>query len=361
VNPRANYSKVGYNFRALGSKLRGRARRFQLNLLIASLSCLLLLIACKPSPKVLWQFQTQAPVYASPVIADDLLIVPSNDSYIYALELNSGKVVWKRNLGAVLWASPFVEKDLIYEGTGDGYLFCLEARTGKVRWRFKTKSMIEFTPCTDESGVYFGSNDGHIYKVDKTGKQLWTHDTSGYRNWGTCVFYKDLVIADSWDSNLYGLNRNTGETVWKVSSGKYNYGSPELSGDQVYFATHDAFFNIDAASGNVLWKRKTTYLDHVLVRDGFLWTNEKGLMKRSMDGDPIAHIDFPTFTTYKPVPVKDYFILTGRGILYAVSKNLEILWKFKADEAFWSPGVERNNIFYNGNRNGSVYALILPK
>lgn len=314
--------------------------------------------SCGNSPKVLWKFQTGGPVYSSPAVAGQNLIIASTDGNLYALNLQSGATAWKRKIAAQAIGTPLVRNGRIYVGGGKGDMFCLD-EAGNIQWQFHTKASIHYEACADESGIYFGSRDFSFYKLSYDGAKLWEVKT-GYYLWGTCSFHKDLVYTSAWDFNLYALDRNTGAVRWKDSAGIQIYGSPLVLNDQVYYATHSKIKRLDAATGKLLNVTNTTYLDEVMAWNGFLWTNEGGLTKRDLRGNEIANVPFRTTPAIKPVYSGKYFILGGVNILYGVSPELKILWKFKADDDFWITGVVADGAYYIGNRDFFVYALKLP-
>ena len=150
---------------------------------------------------------------------------------------------------------------------------------------------------------------------------------------------------------------------WKVDSGHHNFGPPELVGDVVYFSTHDKIFEIEARTGKVLRQFKATYVVHTFPLNDFFWSNEEfGLVKRNPDGQPVGTASFMAVTGFRPVVADGYFIVAGtRNLLYGVSFEPKIVWKYKAKDYFWAPGVISNGIYYTGNRDTRVYALRLPK
>ena len=319
-----------------------------------------LCVSCKASPKIVWKFKTGAQVYGSPSIAGNHLIIGSNDHFLYALDLDTGMVVWKTDLGDRILSKPLINSGLIYVGNSSGYFFCLDASSGSIRWRFQGGGLIHYNACSDSDGVYFGGQDGHFYKISKNGEKLWDYKTKLYF-WGECAFYNNLIITTSWDTNVYGFDRASGQVVWKTSSGLYNYGSPELYKDTVYFATHTNLYSLNAATGQVLTHHNVAYLDFAVVSAGYLWTAETGLTKRKLNGEVVGTVNFRSMSTAKPAVGDGLIIVSGLKKLYGVSPDLKILWEFKAEESFWSPGVFRNNIYYVGNRGSYVYALRLPK
>ena len=326
-------------------------------LLLLSLFC----ISCNSSPKTLWRFQTGGYIYSSPSISGNNVLIGSVDSFLYALDSASGKQVWKQRLGGQVLSKPLVYPDSVFVGGGKD-VYRLNPKDGSVVWRFQTQDLVEFNSCGDEQSLYFGSNDGNFYKIDKNGKLIWKF-TTGARFWGDCKLYEDVVITTSWDRNCYGLDRTTGMPKWKVSSGEYNYGGADITGSTVIFASHLLLFTIDATSGKILSKTNTGYLNYATPFQGFIWTTDGGdLNKRSMDGKVLARMKFKAAPEFRPVTGNGYLIIGDQtNGVNGISTDLKILWKYKAKDAFWAPGVIHNGNYYTGNRDAHVYAFKIPQ
>jgi len=322
---------------------------------------LILLTGCGANPKILWTTATGGPIYGSPALDKDLIFIGSQDQNFYALNEKDGSIYWKRDLQSKIVSTPLVRNGSIFIGSGDGAFYNLDPGTGSTRWKFNSGALINYDTCADKSGMYFGNHKGDFYKIDYSGNVLWTFQTTN-KFGGRCVLYKDLVFTSSWDNNFYGLNKNTGAMVWKISSGILNFAGPEVVGDAVYFASHNKIYCIDAITGKLRSTIKTTYLNHVVYAKDHLWTNERGLKKRSLDGKVLGSVEFNSATDFRPFFYNDMFILAGdTSKLLGVSEDLKILWKVTGGEAFWSPGVVKNNVYYTGNRDNKVYAIQLPK
>ncbi|HWB24609.1 MAG TPA: PQQ-binding-like beta-propeller repeat protein [Chitinophagaceae bacterium] len=74
--------------------------------------------------KEIWRFQTQAPVWASPIIAGNFAICPSNDGVLYGINLGSGKEVWRYSIGERFFSSPVIAGNKLYAANDDGDLYC---------------------------------------------------------------------------------------------------------------------------------------------------------------------------------------------------------------------------------------------
>ena len=74
----------------------------------------------------IWRFKTTGPVWASPSITkNDIVVMPGNDGYVYALELETGVEVWRYCVGPQIFSSPVTENNFIYFGSDNGYIYSL--------------------------------------------------------------------------------------------------------------------------------------------------------------------------------------------------------------------------------------------
>ena len=161
--------------------------------------------------------------------ADDALPVKWTDA----------NLVWKTQLVGSGQSSPTVWGERIFltsstEKGGNRHVMCLDRSTGELLWARvawtgepeETHWMNEFasaTCATDGEHViaFFGKAGIHCY--DFSGELLWSRDLGQFvGDWGAAaspIIVGDLVIqncdADA-DAYLVGLNKKTGETVWKT-------------------------------------------------------------------------------------------------------------------------------------------------
>lgn len=327
---------------------------------ILPLLIVVVLWGCTTRPDIEWKFKTGDDITHSPAIAGNKLIVSSNDRNLYALDLKDGKVLWKTDLGDRILMSPLVDGDHIYVGAASGYFYQIRVADGSPGWKFKAEGVLEFDSCADSEGIYFGSYGGYFYKLNRQGELLWSLFTP-HQMTSSCTFYKDLVITTSWDQHVYGIRRDTGKPVWKVLTGQFNYGNGIVVGDSVYYSTHGKFYRIDAATGKVLYVKDGAYNDHMVAIRNFIFTQENGLTKRSLDGKVVHNLPFLNVPEFEPAVVRDYIVTADTtNHLYGISQDMKILWKFRAKHQFWAPGVLQDGIYYIGNLDTYVYALRLP-
>ena len=125
-----------------------------------------------------WSYQTLGPVFATPMVIEDRVLIGSSDCNLYAIGVDSGKLIWKQACGGELRYASCLCGEAVFSGGGDGYLYANQLKDGRRLWRFKTQAAIHCTPAVDENMVFFGSDDHHLYAVDaEKGEKLWDFRT----------------------------------------------------------------------------------------------------------------------------------------------------------------------------------------
>src|ERR671927_117587 len=77
---------------------------------------------------VKWKFKTERVVeawFSSPTVSDGVLYVGSDDSYLYALNAQTGELKWKFKTGDVVYSSPSITAGVVYFGSHYGYLYAV--------------------------------------------------------------------------------------------------------------------------------------------------------------------------------------------------------------------------------------------
>ena len=75
---------------------------------------------------VLWIFNESGPIISSPVVADGVVYVGSDDGWLYALDMNDGQLSWKFETNGPVESSPLVHGNVVYVGSNDGNLYAIE-------------------------------------------------------------------------------------------------------------------------------------------------------------------------------------------------------------------------------------------
>lgn len=207
-------------------------------------------------------------------------------------------VIWKTDMPGPGASSPVVFNDRIYVTCYTGYglneeepgdkadlkrnLVCVDQKSGEILWNKEipadaehTKDFSGFvalhgfassTPIVDETGVYvyYGTTGAAAYDLD--GTHRWTvslgDKTHAFGTANSPVLYKDLVILNAGveGNAIVGLNKKTGEEVWKHEGVNRSWNTPILvkaSGrDELIYSEEGAVRALDPATGEEIWHSK---------------------------------------------------------------------------------------------------------
>ena len=227
--------------------------------------------------RIRWSFPTGGPVRAKPAVDGDRVFVQSDDGYFYCLNAGDGALEWKtpivqgpppRSKAGTqearydhYAASATFEGDVLYTATLAGEVLALGKSDGAVRWRHQSGGAIQGTPVPAQGRVIFGSFDNHVYALDAvTGERVWRFDT-GAPVVSTPALHGDLVIIGSRSYDLYALDVGTGEPRWQDYIWfSWLESSATLAGGTAYIGSSDArqLLALDAETGEREWVFTTT-------------------------------------------------------------------------------------------------------
>lgn len=128
-----------------------------------------------------WFFPTNDSVAASPLVTRTLVVVPSKDGYVYALNRTLGTLVWKKSVDAGV-SSPALSGDtLVVAGGsfgGPGTVTGLFLFGGAILWTFHPNGPVQSSVTVANGVAYFATNvaNGTIYAIDvNTGALVWSY------------------------------------------------------------------------------------------------------------------------------------------------------------------------------------------
>ncbi len=325
-------------------------------------------IPVKEEPEILWKVKTGGQVISSPVIANNVVFIGSNDSKLYAINAKSGKTEWEYKTGAPISSTPLLAKGKVMFLSYDGFFYALDQAKGDLLWKFKTEGEAKFkvkdyyngtfkedfwdfylsSAVANNNLVYFGSSDANIYALDiESGEKIWKYKTKGSIHSSPAISNNALVTG-SWDSNIYCLDATTGKEKWNFSTGKdlehYIWlgvqASPSIDSNAVYIGSRDAkFYALDIETGKPLWiqdkfKRSWMPSSAAIGKDAIFTGSSDSFSFYSIDkktGDINYATKTNAYTFSSPAIDNDMaYIGSANGRLYGIhleSGNLE--WEFQ--------------------------------
>ena len=132
---------------------------------------------------------------------------------------------------------------------------------GRQVWVNEIGDLVVSSPTVVGEMVYVGTNGSNIYGINKsTGDEEWVFETDGFVNSSPVVAGDTLYIGSN-DNNVYAINRNTGEQQWQFDTGDNIRSSPVVAGGTVFIGNGDfrnpvdtSVYAINANTGKQEWK-----------------------------------------------------------------------------------------------------------
>jgi outer membrane protein assembly factor BamB len=175
--------------------------------------------------------------------------------------------------------------------------------------------------------VYFGSMDYNIYAVDaNTLEELWRFRTGGIIMESSPVIDNGLLYVGSFDGYMYALNLS-GKLVWKFKTSGKIISCAVTDENYVYFCGQDSYvYCLDKKNGKEIWRFRT--------------------------GDEIAGT--------VAMDASKLFVGSFDGYFYCLNKATgKEIWRFKTGAEIYciGPPLISKGIVYFGSFDNNMYAL----
>ncbi len=206
----------------------------------------------------IWEFETDAAIWATPVFADDRLYVASQDHHLYAVNASTGNLVWDIDLGASAVSSPVLADDgTLYIGTFGSEVFAIDSKGGATLWKLNTDSWVWGSPVIGPENTLFVTDlEANLYAIDTFEHTiLWSKQVDeGSSITGSALLYNDALFVTT-RSGVIASYDLQGERLWKEDLGEEDgefYGTPVGYGDDTILVSAVGAANIIYAYNSTL-------------------------------------------------------------------------------------------------------------
>lgn len=177
-----------------------------------------------------------------------------------AWQLADGKPLWRR-AAALQIGTPCLHGNTLYFGDGHE-LIALDLASGHEHWRFAAieDTQISYAPSATDDTVFVGPGDGRLYALDAAnGQPRWTLERmADWQYLRQLHLAGNILIAGSYKEKLHGIDSATGKQLWEFSAGNFINSHHVSDGAAYLWSPTGWLYAIDAASGNVRWRHRTT-------------------------------------------------------------------------------------------------------
>lgn len=229
-----------------------------------------------------WTHSVGGPINHPPLRVGDTLIVASVGSPLVGLDVETGKIRWQYDSGIRIWERAYAsDGERVFIGMDGGRFAALEASSGKVLWETVLGINSQVPPLVAEGVVYASTTfagPGMISDATRKaklfalaaedGRVLWEFESDNYIlqspfKRGDTIYlagsFKDpRDIDEGGHMRLYALDAADGSARWQYESDD-GFTKQVYATDQVvaYIAYQDFAVGVDAATGELLWRRDT--------------------------------------------------------------------------------------------------------
>lgn len=181
--------------------------------------------------EVLWQFDMEQGVWATPLLVDGVLYVPSVDHNLYALNAETGTPVWDEpvDLEGLAAATPLLYEDHLFIGSYSHKLFKISL-DGEIVGELMAENWIWSPPVEFEGVLYLTDLSGFVRAIDpETMNEFWSVRVAERGIRPAPLVTSGSVVVASRDGRVYWLDRRTGELIFS----REIEGRPEILSDIV--------------------------------------------------------------------------------------------------------------------------------
>lgn len=105
-------------------------------------------------------------VWATPAVYKDVVFVPTNEGYLFAIDRDTGTIRWQLKLAGPVWSSPNVVDDVLIQGDCSGAIHAWDvsdtSRDPRRLWKVNVAWCVESTPVIYEGQIVVGHRRGEI-------------------------------------------------------------------------------------------------------------------------------------------------------------------------------------------------------
>ncbi len=178
------------------------------------------------------------------------------------------------------------------------------------------------------------------------------------------IYADDVLYKGTYEGDLYALNAETGETIWKFPSVGNFVSAVAIADDTVYFGSGDkGLYAVNRTDGKLLWSFETDSAvwsaTPLIVGDDLFVGSEKGVFYSINRQTHIQNWKVETGSPvyWEAVAEGENVYFPTKNTLYALNITTgEVVWKVKLSNS-WMPLAASNGVIYAGTDGNQFKAL----
>ena len=233
---------------------------------------------------------------------------------------------------------------------------------GSVVFKIGIGGSIISKPTIHKGRVYFGACDRNIYVLDlETGEEIWRFSTEAQIT-AAAAIDRDRIYVGSYDGNLYSLDGD-GNLIWKFNVGEKIASAPAVHNGNIYFGSKNGTLYAIGRDGNLIWKFNANgpLASPITIHKNRIYFGsfDYNIYCIKLDGKPLWK--FAANDIVGGPYVEDGLVCFGSfdKCVYALDNEGNLLWKFHANDAIaiGTNVIAKDDVLYFGSRDNNLYAV----
>jgi outer membrane protein assembly factor BamB len=203
-----------------------------------------------------WTFdQAKGRWIASVTVVDDIILAPSADNSLYALNLQ-GQIQWQfEGSSEPLWAQPVANGSLVYQGSMDHTLYAINLTSGTEAWNLELDGAIVYAPLLSDGVLYVVTLADTVYAIDTTSRRILWQFKTDEEVWGVPALHDGTLYFADLKGQIYAVATESGQQAWKMEAGGPVVGSIGLTPDGFVVITETGDVLLVSFEGTKQWTR----------------------------------------------------------------------------------------------------------
>lgn len=327
--------------------------------------------AIRSMPGVKWEKpMTSSSSLGSPLYADGVLYISSQNGRLYAFDAETGEENWSVAVGQ-LPASVAIAGDLIFVNDLNNTTNALDRDTGEKIWSVPIEGSGWGAPLVVDETVFVASERGAYAFEALTGSTIWKVEGGDHKGFIGSPSYADGILCFGQGGNFFALDSATGKEQWVKEGETWFYGSAIANGT-VYVGNDDGRLHAyDLKTGEERWQTevKGEGWSAPAIADGIVYVGniDQHLYAFNEEtGKELWSFEAADWASSDPV-VSDGVVYFGVGNhdnregprpLYGLdARTGEELWQFEAESRLMTAPALSDGTVYIVSIKGRVYAL----
>lgn len=201
-------------------------------------------IASKPIDA--WNWQTSGKVETRSLLTGRFVVFGSDDGKVYVAQTDEAKMIYRIRTGGKIGAGfGTLGTRLLLVPSADRNLYAIDLLTSEVLWTYPSGAPISQAPLALDNEVFVVNDEGRLTLLDPTtGSPRWTISTQGGP---LLAIGRQRIYLESHDRDLFIVDRVSGQMLVDpraaheragFDSRHFELGQTNRQNDRIYYATH---------------------------------------------------------------------------------------------------------------------------